>query len=151
MGKYATFSGRASRSEYWWFALFGMIISWAASITGGIIDPVFGSVLSTLISLALFLPSLGASVRRLHDVGRSGWWLLLYLTIIGIFVVLYWLASSPETQDNQYGPYQEPGSLDSGQGASSNSDLDKLQKLYELKERGVISEADFQKQKSKLI
>jgi ribosomal protein S27AE len=67
--KYVDFSGRASRSEYWYFVLFTYLVSLVFAVTRI-------SALSTLASLGLFLPSLGAGVRRLHDTNRSGWWLL---------------------------------------------------------------------------
>ncbi len=71
--KYATFKGRASRSEYWWFMLF----VWLISIVGAVLEGTMGNdgaAISGLISLATFLPSLSAQIRRLHDTGRSGWW-----------------------------------------------------------------------------
>lgn len=72
--KYATFSGRASRSEYWYFVLFYVI----ASFFGGIVDGVTGALVGTaVVSLALFIPSISVGARRLHDTGRSGWWQLL--------------------------------------------------------------------------
>jgi uncharacterized membrane protein YhaH (DUF805 family) len=84
---YAEFSGRASLSEYWWFWLFGVLINSAAAI----INPSTSYMASGLVFLALLLPNVSVTTRRLHDVNRSGWWQLLYLTIIGGFVVLYWL------------------------------------------------------------
>ncbi len=70
LGKYADFSGRASRSEYWYFVLFSYIVVFA-------FDAAHLSALSTLVSLGLLLPTLGAGVRRLHDTERSGWWILV--------------------------------------------------------------------------
>lgn len=71
--KYAHLKGRASRSEYWWFFLFNFLVS----IVAGVLDQAIGiSVISMLVSLALFLPGLGAAVRRCHDSDHSGWWLL---------------------------------------------------------------------------
>ena len=86
--KYADFSGRASRSEYWWFWLFYVLaISVAAIINGS-----QGSyTLNGLIFIIFLLPNLAVTARRLHDVNRSGWWQLLYLTFIGGFIILYWL------------------------------------------------------------
>jgi uncharacterized membrane protein YhaH (DUF805 family) len=92
---YAQFSGRASRSEYWWFYLFTVLATDAAVLLGG---PVGG-----LASLLFFLPSLALFVRRLHDVGRSGWWFLLVFTIIGIPVLLYWLVKDSDKGKNAYG------------------------------------------------
>ena len=82
LSKYATFSGRASRPEFWWFFLFQLLVSVAASI----VSERFGS----LVNLALLLPALAVGTRRLHDIGKSGWWQLLMLTGIGLLVLIYW-------------------------------------------------------------
>jgi uncharacterized membrane protein YhaH (DUF805 family) len=98
--KYVEFSGRAARQEFWMFTL----ISFLISIGLGIVDSMLGtSVLGGLYSLAVLLPSLGVAVRRLHDTGKSGWWLLIALTGIGVIVliVFYCMDSTP---DNEYGP-----------------------------------------------
>lgn len=78
MGKYVAFNGRAARPEYWWFFLFTVLLTWFADIA----DP--SKVGSTIVSLALLLPSLSVATRRLHDTGRSGWWQLIALTVIGL-------------------------------------------------------------------
>lgn len=83
--KYATFEGRASRSEYWWWLLFTILASAAAGI--------FSDKLSALFSLAVLLPSLAVGVRRLHDTDRSGWFLLLWLVpLIGWLILWFWAA-----------------------------------------------------------
>ena len=79
---YATFSGRASRPEFWWFFLFQILVSMAASM--------LGDVVAGLVSLALLLPALAVGARRLHDIGRSGWWQLIMLTVIGLLLLIYW-------------------------------------------------------------
>ncbi|MBX3585006.1 MAG: DUF805 domain-containing protein [Ramlibacter sp.] len=84
LSKYATFSGRASRPEYWWFFLFQILVSVAAGVVS--------DKLSGLVSLALLLPALAVGARRLHDIGRSGWWQLLLITGIGFFVLVYFWA-----------------------------------------------------------
>jgi uncharacterized membrane protein YhaH (DUF805 family) len=71
---YATFTGRARRSEYWYFALFNMIVSFVIGFIGGITDFIF---LGNIYSLAVLIPSLAVGVRRMHDVGKSGWFLLI--------------------------------------------------------------------------
>lgn len=78
LSKYADFKGRAGRPEYWWFVLFGSLLVWGAQL----IDR--SGKLSSLINLAVLLPSVAAATRRLHDTGRSGWWQLLSLTVIGL-------------------------------------------------------------------
>ena len=82
LSKYATFTGRASRSEFWWFVLFQILVSLAAGM--------LGNVVGGLVNLALLLPSLAVGARRLHDIGKSGWWQLITLTGIGIFLLIYW-------------------------------------------------------------
>jgi uncharacterized membrane protein YhaH (DUF805 family) len=92
---YAQFDGRASRSEYWWFYLFTLLAGLAAEIVG--------STVGNLATLVFFLPSLALAVRRLHDVGRSGWWVLILFTVIGIPVLLYWLVKDSDKGKNAYG------------------------------------------------
>lgn len=82
LGQYARFEGTAPRSEFWWFALFQFVLLVVAML----ISPgLYG-----LLALALFLPAVAVGARRLHDIGRSGWWQLLSLTGIGSLVLLYW-------------------------------------------------------------
>jgi len=90
--KYADFSGRAGRSEYWWFFLFIVVVSLAASM--------IGHVLSGLFSLATLLPSIAVATRRLHDTGRSGWWqLICFVPVIGIIVLIVFLAQEGKPQE----------------------------------------------------
>jgi uncharacterized membrane protein YhaH (DUF805 family) len=92
---YAQFDGRASRSEYWWFYLFTVLVSAAADSLGG--------TAGNLASLFFLLPGLALMVRRLHDVGRSGWWFLIGFTLIGIPVFCYWLIKEADSGANTYG------------------------------------------------
>jgi uncharacterized membrane protein YhaH (DUF805 family) len=104
---YVGFSSRASRSEYWYWTLFAVLVSIAAvagdaalmGAQAGEISP-----LSTIASLALLLPGLAVSVRRLHDLDRTGWWLLINLTIVGAFVVLVWFCLRGTMGPNRFGP-----------------------------------------------
>ena len=74
--KFATFSGRATRSEYWYSVLFGYLLALLVIFLGMIIDsPELIIVLSSVLSLILFVPGLAVCIRRLHDTGKSGWWL----------------------------------------------------------------------------
>jgi uncharacterized membrane protein YhaH (DUF805 family) len=83
--KYVDFNGRASRSEYWWFALFIVVVSIVLSMVS--------RELSGLFSLATLLPSITAAARRLHDTNRSGWWqLIVFIPIIGWIVLIVFLA-----------------------------------------------------------
>ncbi len=91
--KYFTFSGRARRSEYWWFYLFTVIVAVVAAIIDGTIvgwENADEGPVGTLTSLALFIPTLSAGWRRLHDTGRSGWWIggAILATIVFVFILL---------------------------------------------------------------
>lgn len=78
LSKYAVFSGRARRKEFWYFLLFNVLVGIIAGFLGAVMQkPKAMTVLSTLFTLAFLLPSIGVAVRRLHDTGRSGWWYLL--------------------------------------------------------------------------
>lgn len=107
--KYAVFSGRARRKEYWFFVLFNIIISIVLSIVDGMIGS-FNSeggigLLSGIYSLAVLIPGIAVSVRRLHDTNRSGWWLLISLIpLIGAIVLLVFMVQDSQEGDNQYGP-----------------------------------------------
>jgi uncharacterized membrane protein YhaH (DUF805 family) len=94
--KYATFNGRASRSEYWWFSLFCVIVGMALSTLFG------DSSIVSFANIILILPSIAVATRRLHDVGRTGWWQLLAITLIGILVLIYWYVQPSKEIDNQY-------------------------------------------------
>jgi uncharacterized membrane protein YhaH (DUF805 family) len=94
---YADFNGRIGRQEYWMFFLFCFLLNVLFEIVN--ID-----VLAMVVSLALFVPSIGMASRRLHDTGRSGWWQLLWLIpIIGWIILIVWLATKTEPIDNAYG------------------------------------------------
>ena len=103
--KYADFTGRASRPEYWWFYLFGTLIGWGINIVAALTipEPTTRLVMTSLVSLAFFLPSLAVGTRRLHDTDRSGWNMLWVLTIIGVIPVVIWLASKSDENENRYG------------------------------------------------
>jgi uncharacterized membrane protein YhaH (DUF805 family) len=88
LGQYAGFSGRAVRSEFWWFFLFQIIVMVIASF--------LGDVVSGIVSIALLLPAFSVGARRLHDIGRSGWWQLLTLTGIGVLLLIYWWVQPSE-------------------------------------------------------
>ena len=95
--KYVDFSGRASRPEYWWFFL-GYVI---CAFVGGIVH----NAVYYLVVLVFLLPLLAVGARRLHDVGRSGWFLLLGLIpVIGTLVLLYFMVQPSQPESNAYGP-----------------------------------------------
>jgi uncharacterized membrane protein YhaH (DUF805 family) len=99
---YTKFDGRASRSAFWWWALFQLLVLIAAEI----LDSILGTSFIYLIAaLALLLPSLSVSIRRLHDTGRSGWWLLIGLIpLIGFIVLLIFYLEDSDSAPNEYGP-----------------------------------------------
>ena len=104
--KYAVFSGRASRSEYWWFALFLFIAGIVTSIVDvmimGYSSENFGPI-NAIFSVITFLPGLAVGARRLHDIDRSGWWQLLVFTIIGIILLVIWFATAGNNKKNKFG------------------------------------------------
>ena len=104
--KYATFSGRASRSEFWWFALFGLV--------GGIVTTIIDVMIlgysfeangpsNIIFNVITFLPYIAVGARRLHDINRSGWWQLIILTVIGIILLIIWWATVGENKKNVHG------------------------------------------------
>ena len=113
--KYATFSGRASRSEFWWVALISAVLGilfyvielaaagWnPTAATADVTDP--GDILNYIWSLATLVPSLALSVRRLHDVDRSGWWVLLGLVpVVGWIILIVWNASAAKPAGRRFG------------------------------------------------
>ena len=99
--KYAVFHGRARRAEYWMFVLFSIIASIILSIIGEIIHT---TLLGNLYTLAVIIPSLAVGARRLHDIGKSGWWLLIGLIpIIGWIILIMFAVMDGQPGDNQYG------------------------------------------------
>ena len=90
--KYADFSGRASRPEYWWFVLFVLIANLALSA--------ISTVLGFIFVLATLLPSIAAATRRLHDTNRSGWWqLIAFVPLIGWLVLIFFLVQPGQVED----------------------------------------------------
>ena len=113
--KYAKLDGRASRSEFWYFALFYFIANLVlALIDTFVINPMLGAIpsqmgqggfLQIIFALALLLPSIAIAVRRLHDIGKSGWWyLIVFIPLIGLLVLLYFFVQDSQPGSNQYGP-----------------------------------------------
>ncbi len=149
--KYADFSGRAQRAEYWYFVLFNTIIV----IILTILDAAFGlydiqsgiGLLSGIYQLGVFIPSLAVSVRRLHDIGKSGWWLLLGLIpLIGIVILIIWFATDSK-EDNEYGPNPKGESKK----IIDDNSVEQLEKLAELKEKGIITQEEFEAKKREIL
>jgi uncharacterized membrane protein YhaH (DUF805 family) len=117
--RYAAFKGRATRSEYWYFLLFSIIIALIlTALDSMIINPLLGiqpvvetartGILGMLFSIGTLIPSVALAIRRLHDIGKNGWWILLgvipLVNIIGIFVLLYFFIKDSWPGENLYGP-----------------------------------------------
>ncbi len=101
--KYLAFDGRASRAEFWNFFLIHFIVSFLLGVVGGMLGGPM--VLSTLYGLAVFLPAVAVTARRLHDIGRSGWWMLvLLIPVIGVIALLVFLIQEGNSGDNAFGP-----------------------------------------------
>jgi uncharacterized membrane protein YhaH (DUF805 family) len=104
MSNYTNFKGRASRSEYWWFYLFCLVIDLGiTALTTLSLGAETAELYSLLVNLILFIPGLAVAVRRLHDRDRSGWWLLIGFTIIGLIPLIYWLGKEGFKNVNEYG------------------------------------------------
>ena len=133
--KYVTFSGRAARSEFWWFMLF----VWVTQLILSVVDStVFGTIttsdagfeastntpiLSGLFALATFLPAISVIVRRLHDKDRTGWWYWIALVpLVGALLLLFWFVTEGTRGANRYGPDplgDQPDDFDDGFAPSS--------------------------------
>jgi uncharacterized membrane protein YhaH (DUF805 family) len=150
--QYATFSGRASRSEFWFFSLFQMLVTFAGiclmPIGIGVVI-IFGAVLVN------FLPHLSVTVRRLHDTDHSGWWYWICLIpLAGIVLLLIWGCTRGTWGDNRFGPDPLEGQAPRPPyyAPAPRADLaDEISRLAKLRDQGAISEEEFQRLKTKLI
>ena len=154
ISKYAYFNGVASRSEFWWFSLFytlmillGIILdaSWGFynnqqdffNFEQDLYAPdAFWEVIATLI---FFLPQVAVACRRLHDIGKSGWWQLISITIIGYIPLLVWWCTEGESTKKEI--HKEIYS----------SSADELKKWVALRDSGAITDKEYQKKKEELI
>ena len=106
---YVGFSGRAARSEFWYWMLFNFLLSIGAGIVDVAMFPDIDlstdlSPVRSLVSLAMFPPSLAVIFRRLHDIDRTGWWFLIVFTVIGLIVLIYWHCLRGTNGPNRFGP-----------------------------------------------
>lgn len=107
--KYACFSGRARRQEYWLFFLFNLIASIIIGVIAGVLVRVTNvtafAFLGTIYNLAVLIPGFAVFVRRMHDIGKSGWWwLIAFIPLIGIIVLIVFCCLDSQPGENQYGP-----------------------------------------------
>lgn len=102
--KYCNFSGRASRSEFWWWQLFILIVSVVLNFFAFMLGDTLGDILRIVIGLGFFLPNWGVSFRRLHDINKSAWWLLLlFIPVVGWIILIVWCCKDSDPLPNQYG------------------------------------------------
>lgn len=110
------FSGRARRQEYWMYYLFGIIISFVIIMIEEMLNLKFSpevGILSTLFGIIFMIPSLSVTVRRLHDIGRSGAWILIIFIPFGAIVLFVFTVLDSQQQTNRWGPSQKPLQSDS--------------------------------------
>ena len=168
--KYADFEGKAIRSEYWFFTLFIWLVWGVLYVT------TFSIAISTMptegVAMFLFsipvmwffatlIPHIAVGIRRLHDTGKSGWWLLIMLTGIGTIVLIIWFATEgttkgytgpTKTSTRDYDDTPKSYSATKQRSRSGKADvIDELEELKELYEDGTLSEAQFKKAKDKLL
>ena len=110
LSRYAVFSGRSQRAEFWFFMLFSTLIQVALMVLDEVmgwvflVDGIENGVTSTIALLALLLPTLSVGARRLHDIGKSGWWqLLMFLPVVGFLVLVFFWVRDGQAGQNLYG------------------------------------------------
>ena len=108
---YANFDGRARRKEYWHYALWCFIVGIVASVLDTVLGTgqAFGGsgigIISMIVSLALMVPGLAVTVRRLHDIGKSGWYYFVaFIPLVGGIILLVWMLKAGNEGENEYGP-----------------------------------------------
>ena len=167
--KFGTFEGTAGKAEFWYFYLLGMglnVLSYFIDLNYFGVREGFGPA-SGIVGLVFVLPGMAVAARRLHDVGKSGWWQLIGLTGIGLIPLIIWWASDggkkyrPSTtrrDDDDEPPARRSRERSESKfsfGSSSKSGksdvIDELEELKELYEDGTLSEAQFKKAKKKLL
>ena len=144
MKKYAVFSGRARRKEYWMFFLFNLIIAFGLGLVEGILDIApesDDSILATIYQLAVLIPSIAVGVRRMHDTDHSGWWLLLPI------VNLVFACTEGTRGDNRFGADPKIGT----QEGTSQSVSDQLKQLNDLKESSILTEEEYESKRKALV
>lgn len=156
--KYAVFQGRATRAQYWWFVLiffllliFGLIVDEALGFPmDGPTQPVTG-----LLAIIHLLPTLAIQSRRLHDIGKSGWWQLLGIIPLAQIVLLVFYATASEDKDNQYGPLAgrvlQKAPATGAQLNVQTQTVEKLERLAALKASGALDDSEFQQMKADLL
>lgn len=114
--KYAEFQGRAQRKEYWMFTLFNflamVLLGSVGALLGGGGEGGLGDVLQGLYGLGVLVPGIAVTVRRLHDIGKSGWWgLVALIPLIGSLILIYFAVKDSQPETNEYGPNPKAASI----------------------------------------
>lgn len=114
--KYAEFQGRAQRKEYWMFTLFNflamVLLGAVGALLGGGGEGGLGDVLQGLYGLGVLVPGIAVTVRRLHDIGKSGWWgLVALIPLIGSLILIYFAVKDSQPESNEYGPNPKAASI----------------------------------------
>lgn len=103
--RYVDFKTRSTRSQYWWFTLWSIIFSFGSAIIDASLGMGDSGPVGLLVSLVFFLPSIAIAIRRLHDIGRTGWWMLLvFVPLLGWIVLLVFYCTKSQAMPNQWGP-----------------------------------------------
>ncbi|MGB3417980.1 MAG: DUF805 domain-containing protein [Mesorhizobium sp.] len=161
MRRYATFSGRSTRSQYWLYTL----ISFLFLCIAGIFDVALGfadenvMLITGIVYLAHFIPTIAVTVRRLHDTDRSGWWMLIpFVPVVGLIAILIFLCMPSTPGANRFGDPANSGTPAAGgqptikgSGTSNASHLDQLEKLASLRSSGAIDDSEFERMKATLL
>lgn len=156
--RYFDFAGRSTRSEFWLFTLTLMILMVIAiAVDSAIESP---GVLAGLVYAAHVIPSFSVTVRRLHDIDRSGWWVLIgFVPLVGSIVLLVFACTGGTDAPNRFGVRRgSPASsapaaapVPVAEGSAANAPLDHLEKLAALRSSGAIDDGEFQRLKSGLL
>ena len=144
--KYAVFDGRAHRTEFWLFFLFSFIISFFLGVIVGLVGSLW--FITTLYALAVLIPGLAVSVRRLHDTNRSGWWILTGLVpILGWIALLIFYVEDSRPGANQYGP--NPKGVQATQPTQTVDE--RLRQLELLRSRGTVTLQEYEERRQDII
>ena len=144
--KYAVFDGRAHRTEFWLFFLFSFIISFFLGVIVGLVGSLW--FITTLYALAVLIPGLAVSARRLHDTNRSGWWILTGLVpILGWIALLIFYVEDSRPGANQYGP--NPKGVQATQPTQTVDE--RLRQLELLRSRGTITLQEYEERRQDII
>lgn len=163
MRRYATFSGRATRSEFWFFTLVSGLLGLLASMLDQ--QAHLGGVLYLLVTLVHALPSVSVFVRPMHDVDRTGWWFLAPLTLVGIIPVIAFLCRRGTPGPNRFGlpdgstataaalavPAASPAGMVAATSGEGRDPIREIERLAELHARGALTDAEFARMKTQVF